>query len=100
MKLAAKIASKALAFSFVLIASGASMASSEGAIAAAERARQAASEVGYEWRDTGKMIEQAKELAAKGKDEEAISLAQQAEQQGIAAFNQHRGELNRYSKNH
>lgn len=67
------------------------------AIAAAELARQSAGKVGYEWRDTAKMIDQAKKLASEGKSDEAITLANKAEQQGRDAFAQYQTESSRYS---
>jgi len=95
-----KLTSKLIAFSFALIMSSYSYASAESAIASAEKARQAASEVGYEWRDTGLMIKEAKKLAASGKNEEAIKLAKKAEAEGKNALNQYHSELARYSKAH
>ena len=93
MKLTAKLS----VFTFALIMSNYSYASTDEAIASAEKARKSAAEVGYEWRDTGKMIKQAKQLAANGKSDEAIKLARTAEEQGNSALKQYRSELNRYS---
>ncbi|MCK4707081.1 MAG: hypothetical protein KAU21_00555 [Gammaproteobacteria bacterium] len=92
-----KLTTKILAFTFTVIVSNYVSASTDEAIASAEKARKAATEVGYEWRDTGLMIKKAKQLAAKGKSEEAIKLARIAEEQGHSALNQYRNELNRYS---
>jgi len=46
------------------------------------------------------MIKKAKELAAKGKNEDAIKLAKKAEEEGKDALSQYRSELSRYSKTH
>lgn len=93
-----KLTTKIVAFSCALIVSNIVNASTDDAIASAEKARKAAAAVGYEWRDTGLMIKKAKELAAKGKNEQAIHLAKKAEEEGKDALNQYRNELNRYSK--
>ena len=68
------------------------------AISAAEAAQKSASKVGYEWRDTGKLISKAKELAKQGKSSEAIKLAKKAEEQGKDAVAQYHSEVNRISK--
>ena len=60
----------------------------EQAIAAAEEARKKASSVGGEWRDTGKMIEEAQGLAKSGKFEEAVALAGKAQRQGELGYAQ------------
>ena len=49
---------------------------------AAVAARKAAAKAGYEWRDTKKLLRQARKLAEKGKLEEAIALADRAKRQG------------------
>ena len=49
---------------------------------AAVAARKAAAKAGYEWRDTKKLLRQARKLAEKGKLEEAIALANRAKRQG------------------
>ena len=54
----------------------------EAAYEAADAARMAAAEVGFEWRDTKKMLRKAKKLAENGKYEQAIALADQARRQG------------------
>ena len=95
-----KNTTKIIAFSWMLLLSNVSHASAEQAIASAEEARQAAASVGYEWRDTGKLIKQARSLAAKGNKEEAIAIARKAEEQGKDAMAQYRREASRYSSNH
>jgi nucleoid-associated protein YgaU len=59
------------------------------AIAAAKAAAAKANALGYEWRDTGKMIKKAEKLAAGGKYDEAIALANKAREQGEMAVKQH-----------
>ncbi|MBF2761198.1 MAG: SoxXA-binding protein [Ectothiorhodospiraceae bacterium AqS1] len=49
---------------------------------AGQMARKAAAAVGHEWRDTKKMLRQAKGLAEKGEFEKAIALANRAKRQG------------------
>ena len=49
---------------------------------AAVAARKAAAEVGYEWRDTKKLLRQARKLAKKGEFEKAVALAIRAKRQG------------------
>ena len=47
----------------------------KAAYEAAAAARKAARKAGYEWRDTKKMLRQARKLAKKGEYEKAIRLA-------------------------
>jgi hypothetical protein len=67
---------------------------------AAEGAQKAAAKLGYEWRDTDKLIKEAKALAEKGEKDKAMSLAKKAEDQAKIAMNQYQIETQRYSKNH
>lgn len=76
------------------------LASADQAISSAEAAQQAAAQVGYEWRDTAKMIKQAKKLAQEGKSDQAIDLAKKAEQQGRDALKQYQAETARYTGKH
>jgi hypothetical protein len=64
----------------------------ESAIADAEAARKKASEVGGEWRDTGKMIKQAEDAVKAGEYAKAISLANTAKRQGELGYAQAMGE--------
>ncbi|MFA7619978.1 MAG: hypothetical protein WC012_13135 [Thiohalomonadaceae bacterium] len=66
--------------------------SAQEAIAAAEASVNKAQKVGYEWRDTAKLIAQAKEAAAKQDFATAQALANQAEQQGKLAVKQYEQE--------
>ena len=50
----------------------------KAAYTAAAAARKAVRKAGYEWRDTRKMLRQARKLAKKGKYEKAIELANRA----------------------
>lgn len=54
----------------------------EAAFVAGNAARRAAAEVGFEWRDTKKLLRQAKKLAEKGEYAKAIELANEARYQG------------------
>jgi hypothetical protein len=51
----------------------------------AEAARRRAAELGAEWLDTGAMIRQAREEAARGKLDQAAELAEVAQRQGELA---------------
>jgi len=84
----------ALVFS---VAIGCSSTSEEGtsseqaakdAIAAAKEANKKAKAVGYEWRDTGKLIEQAEKALSDSKYDDAIKLANKARKQAENAVAQ------------
>lgn len=64
------------------------------AIAAAEKARKAASKVGHEWRHTAKIIRQAKAAAKKKSYQKAIKLAHKAKKQGDDALAQYHAQKN------
>lgn len=78
----------------ITFAMGSSMAiaadqkGAESAIAAAEKSRAKAASVDGEWRDTGKMIKQAKAAMKEGKFDKAIKLANFAERQGKYGYEQ------------
>lgn len=61
----------------------------EQAIADAKAANKEATAVGFEWRDTGKIIASAEEALAAGDYAKAKSLADQAKAQAEAAVNQY-----------
>ena len=63
-------------------------AESAKAIAAAEAARSKAAAVGYEWRDTGKLIDAAKKAQAAKDNAKAVKLAKQAQRQAENALKQ------------
>ncbi|HEY0634196.1 MAG TPA: SoxXA-binding protein [Gammaproteobacteria bacterium] len=65
------------------------------AIAAAEQRQAQAAKAGYEWRDTGKLIEEAKKAAAASDFDSAVALATRAEHQGALALKQQASELQR-----
>ncbi|HEY0719955.1 MAG TPA: SoxXA-binding protein [Gammaproteobacteria bacterium] len=68
------------------------------AIAAAESSQAEAAKVGYEWRDTGALIEDAKKAAADNDFDRAVALATKAEHQGKLAVAQHAMEAKRLSE--
>ena len=53
----------------------------KAAYVAAAAARKAVAQAGYEWRDTKKMLRQARKLAKKGEYAKAIELANRAKRQ-------------------
>ena len=61
----------------------------KAAIAAAKDATKKAGSVGYEWRDTGKMIKSAEAALKEGKVEDAIKLANKAKRQSEHAYAQY-----------
>jgi len=61
-------------------------------IAAAEQARKGAAKVGFEWRDTGKMIKKARTAANSSHYDKAIKLAKKARFQGEAGQQQAKGQ--------
>ena len=75
-------------------------AEAKNAIYAAKVKQAEARKLGYEWRDTGKLIKQAEKAAAAGDNDKAIALAKQAEQQAENAIAQHKAELARYQQMH
>lgn len=59
------------------------------AIKSAHEENKKAKAVGYEWRDTGKMLKKAEAAAKKGDNEEAIKLANKAKTQATLAVKQY-----------
>ena len=53
----------------------------KAAYTAAAAARKAVGKAGYEWRDTKKMLRQARKLAKKGEYEKAVELSNRAKRQ-------------------
>lgn len=82
-----KIKSLFVAATLVLASSTVS-ADPAAAIAAAEDARKAAAEVGFEWRDTKKMIKEAQAALDAGEKEKAMKLADAAKMQGEMGLKQ------------
>jgi nucleoid-associated protein YgaU len=68
----------------------------EQAIANAKAANADAKAVGYEWRDTGKIIKSAEKALADGNEDEAIKLANIAEKQARDAIAQQKAENDKY----
>ncbi len=60
----------------------------DGAIAAAEHELSRANKLGFEWRDSDKMVKAAKEANKEGKFDEAVKLASKAKEQGTMAIEQ------------
>ncbi len=79
----------ALAFTSACATASVKPADVQAAISAAKAAQKKAASVGYEWRDTGKMIKKAEALAKKGELEKAMKLAEMAKFQGEMAYKQY-----------
>jgi hypothetical protein len=60
----------------------------EAALSDAQAARKKAASVGGEWRDTGKIIKEAKAAAEMGDYETAMKLADKAQKQGELGYEQ------------
>ncbi len=69
------------------------------AIAEAKEANAAAKAAGYEWRDTGKIIESAEKALAAGNEEEAKALANKAKTQAENAIAQQKAEDKKFMDN-
>jgi len=61
----------------------------DNAIADAAAAIEKANSVGFAWRDSAKILKQAKSAAADGERDQALALAAQAEFQGEAGYAQY-----------
>ncbi len=68
--------------------SGKGVEEAKSAIAAAEKAQKMAASVDSEWRDTGKLIKQAKEALKAGELEKSMRLASLAKAQGELGYEQ------------
>ncbi len=82
------------------VLAGATKAHADKAIEKATMANSAAKKVGYEWRDTGKMIKSAKKMVGKKDYSAAIAQAKTAEAQGHNALAQYHSESKRFAKLH
>ena len=71
----------------------ASSEEANAAISTAEQKTQQARDVNYEWRDTGKIIKQAKSALKKGEMDTAIKLANKASRQSDNALKQYAQQL-------
>ncbi len=70
-----KLAIATIALSLTTLATPAMAGGAADAIKAAKDAQKEAKSTGFEWRDMGKMIKKAEELAKDGKEKKAIKLA-------------------------
>jgi len=75
-------------------------AAAKNAIYSAKIKQARAAKLGYEWRDTGKMIKAAEKAAAAGDNDKAIKLANQASEQSDNAIAQYYSETKRYNELH
>lgn len=73
-------------------------AAAKNAIYSAKLKLARAQKLGYAWRDTAKMIEQAEKLAAAGDNDKAIALARKAAKQSDDAIAQYYAEKKRYEE--
>lgn len=64
------------------------------AIDEATGAAKKANSVGFEWRDTGKMIKKAQAAADKGDDATAMKWANMARDQGVLGYKQYESQKN------
>ena len=71
-----------------------SVDASKAAIAAATAENKKAKKVGFEWRDTGKMLKEAAKLATKGDTANAVAMANKAKAQAINAQQQAKDQAN------
>lgn len=86
-----KKSSMAAAAIFCLLAVPAVAADAEvdSAIAEATAAVEKADSVGFAWRDSAKILKQAKAAAAEGEKDKALALAAQAKFEGEAGYAQY-----------
>ena len=75
-------------------------AAAKNAIYSAKIKNARAAKLGYEWRDTGKLIKAAEKAAAAGDNDKAIKLANQASEQADDAIAQYYSETKRYNELH
>jgi len=88
-----------LAAVLALLLSGAAFGSSvdpavQRAIQAAIEANERADSVGFQWRDSAKMIKQAEAAAEKGDNATALELAETARKQGELGYQQYLDQRN------
>ncbi len=81
----------AIAIATLVLASGCATAGSDFTTAweAADAKRKEAAAIGYEWRDTGKFLDQAKKAADAGDNEKAMKLVSKALEESSDAIAQH-----------
>lgn len=87
---------KTAATAFALFFASASISAADFAAAweAADAKRKEAGKIGAEWRDTGKMLKQAKKAAEEGDEAKAMKLVAKALEQSEDAIAQHARESN------
>lgn len=73
-------------------------AAAKNAIYTAKLKLARAQKLGYEWRDTAKMIKEAEKAAAAGDNDKAIALAKKAAKQSDDAIAQYHSETKRYNE--
>lgn len=70
-----KLAIATITLSLTALSAPAMAGGAADAIKAAKEAQKKAKSIGFEWRDMGKMIKKAEELAKDGKEKKAIKIA-------------------------
>jgi len=70
-----QLALATIALSLTTLTTPAMAGGAADAIKAAKDAQKEAKSIGFEWRDMGKMIKKAEELAKDGKEKKAVKLA-------------------------
>lgn len=83
-----RVSKRALTLVLALFAVSACESEFDAQLAAAERLREDAAEVGYEWLETAQLLEQAREAAADGNLDDASTLVEQARFQAVTAIKQ------------
>ena len=73
-------------------------AAAKNAIYTAKLKLARAQKLGYEWRDTAKIIKEAEKAAAAGDNDKAIALARKASKQSDDAIAQYNSETRRYNE--
>ncbi len=73
-------------------------AAAKNAIYSAKLKLARAQKLGYEWRDTAKIIKEAEKAAAAGDNDKAIALAKKAAKQSDDAIAQYHSETKRYNE--
>jgi hypothetical protein len=88
LTVAALLLGASLAPALAVDAADPNVAKAQQMIEKADAARKQAASVNGEWRDTGKMIKQAKAQLAKGEVVAAMKLAAEAHKQGVLGYQQ------------
>jgi hypothetical protein len=88
----------ALALTLALFAVPGCASEFETQLAEAERLRTEAADAGYEWLETAKLLEQAREAAANGNLDDATALVEKARFQAVMAIEQAEREADAWRK--